>query len=173
MNTCPNCSTNNLMGALFCKECGGQLLTYGESITQSIGTENNDYLFEQTPIPKETSPSLNGFKYAVSLHLLDAHKYVPLSGRDEFTVGRASEEQSILPDVDISPFGAYEKGVSRMHVSIKSGKSQVTVTDLGSVNGTRLNGVKIVPNQAYPLKNGDILLLGKFRIQVLTREAAQ
>jgi pSer/pThr/pTyr-binding forkhead associated (FHA) protein len=45
----------------------------------------------------------------------------------------------------------------------------ITVTDLGSVNGTRINGRKITAHIPHPIKNGDILTLGKFKIQVLIR----
>jgi pSer/pThr/pTyr-binding forkhead associated (FHA) protein len=45
----------------------------------------------------------------------------------------------------------------------------VVVTDLGSANGTRVNGMQITPHIPYPIKHGDILSLGKFKIQLLLR----
>jgi pSer/pThr/pTyr-binding forkhead associated (FHA) protein len=46
----------------------------------------------------------------------------------------------------------------------------VVITDLGSSNGTRVNGQKIVPHVDYPLNHGDMIALGKFAIQVLIKK---
>jgi len=70
----------------------------------------------------------------------------------------------------LSAYKAYEKGVSRQHISIKKLDQGFFVTDLGSVNGTQLNGKKILPGQAIPLANEDILTLGKLKIKVLIRK---
>jgi pSer/pThr/pTyr-binding forkhead associated (FHA) protein len=43
----------------------------------------------------------------------------------------------------------------------------VTITDLGSSNGTYHAGKRIPPNVPYVLGHGDIVFLGKLRIQVL------
>jgi pSer/pThr/pTyr-binding forkhead associated (FHA) protein len=45
----------------------------------------------------------------------------------------------------------------------------VLITDLGSANGTRVNGMQITSHIPYPVKHGDILTLGKFKIQILLR----
>jgi pSer/pThr/pTyr-binding forkhead associated (FHA) protein len=78
-----------------------------------------------------------------------------------------SGNQPILPDLDLTGYQAYEGGVSRLHATLKIEKVGITVTDLGSANGTRLNGKKIPPHTPQPLENGDILALGKFKVQVL------
>lgn len=43
------------------------------------------------------------------------------------------------------------------------------IVDLGSSNGTRINGQKIVPNVNYPLKDGDMLALGRIKLQISIR----
>jgi pSer/pThr/pTyr-binding forkhead associated (FHA) protein len=60
-------------------------------------------------------------------------------------------------------------GVSRLHASVRLDGQQVLVTDLGSVNGTRLNGQKIPPHKPCALSHGDILTLGKLKLQILLR----
>jgi pSer/pThr/pTyr-binding forkhead associated (FHA) protein len=167
---CPNCQNQELVGALFCSECGAQLLGVEGSLTLAIQSGPTNPLSEKPNRPKSSPlpPPLTG--NAISLHILDAGQILPLTGREDFTLGRSSEGQSILPDIDLSAYRAYEKGVSRLHASLKIGGGQVTITDLGSVNGTRLNGRKILPNQAQALNNGDILTLGKLKVQVLTRK---
>jgi pSer/pThr/pTyr-binding forkhead associated (FHA) protein len=103
----------------------------------------------------------------VSLHLVESGQVIHLKGRTEFTLGRVSEGQPIPPDIDLSAFNAYAQGVSRLHVALKIVNQGVVVTDLGSSNGTRVNGQKIVPHVDYPINHGDILAVGKLKIQVL------
>jgi pSer/pThr/pTyr-binding forkhead associated (FHA) protein len=100
---------------------------------------------------------------------MDVGQILPLVGRDEFTIGRAAEGQPILPDIDLTPFRAYENGVSRLHISMKITPGEIFAMDLGSVNGTRLNSQKMTPNQPYQLKHGDVITLGKLRVQLMVR----
>ncbi len=169
MITCPSCQNHEIAGSLFCSECGTQLIGLEGSLTRPFKSGSTNPISEKPNRPKSSplTPPLVGT--AISLHILDTGQILPLTGREEYTLGRSAEGQSILPDVDLSSFHAYEKGVSRLHASIKTGGGQVTVADLGSVNGTRINGKKMLPNQPQPLNHGDILTLGKLKIQVLTR----
>jgi pSer/pThr/pTyr-binding forkhead associated (FHA) protein len=141
-----------------------------DALARSIQSAPTNPLSEKTNRPKSSPipPALVG--NAISLHILDVGQIIPLDGREVFTLGRTSEGQAVLPDIDLSPYHAYEKGVSRLHASLKTGNGQVIVTDLGSVNGTRVNGRKIIPHQFQPINHGDILTLGKLKIQVLTRK---
>lgn len=113
-------------------------------------------------------PALS-FDALVSLNIMKTGEILPLVGRSEATLGRVSQGQPIIPDIDLTPYHAYEEGVSRLHASIKITESQVIVLDLGSANGTRLNGKKIPPHVPQILSHGDVLTLGKFKIQILIR----
>ena len=170
MITCPNCQHQNITGTLFCSQCGAQLIKKHDiSNPQTIPAA--DFAYQRLITNRLTSTPdepIVGSKAA--LHIMDAGKIVPLTGRDEFTLGRTAEGQPITPDIDLSPYKAYEKGVSRLHAKIKINGSIITVIDLGSVNGTRVNGQKIAPDQPYPLNHGDILSLGKIKIQLLNRK---
>jgi pSer/pThr/pTyr-binding forkhead associated (FHA) protein len=169
MITCPTCQNQEFVGVLFCSECGARLIGVDGSLTRPIKNGPTNPLSDKPNRPKSSPlpPPLVGT--TISLHVLDTGQILPLSGREEYTLGRSAEGQSILPDIDLSNFHAYEKGVSRLHASIRTGGGQVTVSDLGSVNGTRINGKKIAPNQPQSLNHGDILTLGKLKVQVLTR----
>lgn len=170
MIVCPNCRNQEIIGTLFCNECGAPLIGVEGSFTQAPKTGPTNPLSEKANRPKSSPLPPPRTGSAISLHILDAGQILPLGNREEFTLGRSSEGQSILPDIDLNAYRAYEKGVSRLHASIKLSGGQVTVTDLGSVNGTRVNGKKILPNQPLPLTHGDILTLGKLKIQILTHK---
>jgi hypothetical protein len=104
-----------------------------------------------------------------SLHLLDSGQILPLGDRTEFTLGRVSEAQPIMPDIDLTPYQAYANGVSRLHAVLKREGKRVFVMDLGSSNGTYLNGKRLTPNSDQTLNHGDMLALGKLKIQILLK----
>ena len=67
------------------------------------------------------------------------------------------------------------KGCPGLHAALKIHNQRVVITDLGSSNGTRVNGQKIVPHVDYPLNHGDMIALGKiyhpdFNSQVTKRD---
>jgi hypothetical protein len=172
MILCPNCLHKEMIGALFCSECGTQLIYEKGSTTEIF--QQPSFVKEDVqekagsakipPPPPGSSPDSS-----VSLNIISTGDILPVVGLPEVTLGRVSEGQPIIPDIDLSPYKAYESGVSRMHASLQLAEDQITVTDLGSANGTRINGMKITSQIPYPIKHGDILTLGKFKIQVLLR----
>jgi hypothetical protein len=173
MIVCPNCRHNNLNGSVFCSECGAHLVITDNLVTQNITPDQQD-IDENFP----AQPIL-GVQRAVgskldtwgTLHLLDTGQMLPLSDRNEFTLGRASEGQPIMPDIDLSPYHAYANGVSRLHAVVKRKSEQVMLMDLGSSNGTYLNGKRLPPNLEQIMRHGDVALLGKLKIQILLKPA--
>ncbi len=162
MIICSNCKHANITGTMFCVECGAQLIGRDTLVTQSIG-------MEKPPKPRtgEIAEAVEGEDAWANLHLLDTGQVLPLASRNEFTMGRISEGQPIMPDIDLSPYQAYAAGVSRLHAVIKRFGLQVIFMDLGSANGSFLNGTRLTPNTENTLKHGDVISLGKLRIQVL------
>src|SRR4051794_27562312 len=75
---------------------------------------------------------------------------IPLGGED-FLIGRGEDCDLCL----------YDPGVSRHHCLIRMRGQEATVSDLGSSNGTFVNGHRLV-SQAQ-LKTGDELQLGPCR----------
>jgi pSer/pThr/pTyr-binding forkhead associated (FHA) protein len=107
---------------------------------------------------------------SLSLHLVDTGEIIPTAEKKEFVIGRNSEGQTNIPDIDLTPYDAYTAGVSRTHVYIKMDQSGFTVRDLGSANGTRLNGHRIAAHTENKIKHGDILTLGTLKVQVFIQE---
>jgi pSer/pThr/pTyr-binding forkhead associated (FHA) protein len=66
-------------------------------------------------------------------------------------IGRGSESDLQLRD----------QGVSRRHVDIQFDGSRATVYDLGSTNGTSINGHEV---GSHVLRHGDVLRIGHTRI---------
>ncbi|MBI3160647.1 MAG: FHA domain-containing protein [Chloroflexi bacterium] len=167
---CPNCAHENFDGALFCAECGTKLISEDGLSTAAIratDTSKGDGGEQAAPIPPPPVQTSDAF---VSLHVVRTGQILPLVGREEFTIGRVSEGQSILPDVDLTPFEAYSQGVSRLHATIRVAVDQIMLIDLGSSNGTRLNNDRLQPHREYELRHGDMLSLGRLKLQALVRQ---
>ncbi len=168
MIECSNCKHSNLDGTMFCAECGAQLVGRDNLTTQHITTQQ----FNQVSSPKPKTDAYQPFDGSDawgSLHLLDTGQVLPLSSRNEFTMGRISEGQPIMPDIDLSPYQAYAAGVSRLHGVIKRLGNNIVIVDLGSANGTYVNGKRLAPNAEQLLNHGDIVALGKLKMQILIK----
>jgi len=87
---------------------------------------------------------------------------------DETNVGRADAAQNWRPELDVIPYGggAPDLGVSRHHARVLRHDNGFAVTDMGSTNGTYVNGRAAPYNQPVPLNNGDTLSFGALNTQV-------
>lgn len=74
-------------------------------------------------------------------------------------LGRMDIRKKQVPDVDLHPF-AHSRRISRQHALIEYRKTMFTIVDLGSRNGTFLNGKRLSPQKRYPLKHGDRISFG-------------
>ncbi len=168
MIVCPSCRNKEMSGAIYCSECGTLLEGIFGTTSQGISRTPASQLFDSDKIQVKVSPP-PALEAEIALCVVDTRDIILLQDRVEFTLGRSAEGQPILPDIDLAPYQAYENGVSRLHASVKIQGRNLIATDLGSVNGTRLNGQKIPPHKPFSLNNGDILTLGKLKLQVVFR----
>lgn len=152
---CPTCGHENPPDARFCENCGATLTAPASAPTP-------------TPAPAEAPPVAPPPPVVVpaaALIIADTGTELPLDfSKGEVLIGRADPVSRVFPDIDLTPHGGYEAGVSRKHCRIVKQGDQFFVEDLQSTNGTKLNGRFIPPNQPQPLKDGDVLELGAFKV---------
>ncbi len=170
MILCPNCLHKEMVGAMFCSECGAQLIFPTGVPTGAIRATTAGLKPPPEAFPPNPPPLAQAGASQINLNLISTGDIFPVNLQKEVTLGRVSEGQPVIPDIDLTPYKAYEAGVSRMHASLKLIDEQVMITDLGSANGTRINGRQISAHIPYPIRHGDILTLGKFKIQILLRK---
>ena len=77
-------------------------------------------------------------------------KTCPFTG-EEMSIGRLSENTIAIDNLS----------VSRRHAVITAGKDGYTLTDLGSKNGTLLNGAQV---DSARLASGDCIMIGKYEL---------
>lgn len=168
MIECPSCRHQEFVGTMYCSECGTRLVSGSPAPTMAIPRErvNADALVTK-PAPPE-GPELESGAL-IGLRILNTGDIVPLIGRDNFTLGRAIEGQAVIPDIDLGVFNAYDFGVSRMHAEVLLEEDSVYVVDLESANGTLVNGKRLEPQRSAPVRHGDVIQLGRLRMQLISR----
>ncbi len=78
-------------------------------------------------------------------------------GKFQAVIGRAGVELS-----------ADGPGISRRHAAITVEGGRMTLSDLGSRNGTFVNGVRCLPDEVFVISDKDKILLGAAQVQVRT-----
>jgi pSer/pThr/pTyr-binding forkhead associated (FHA) protein len=165
MITCPSCYNQEMVGALFCSVCGAQLTYQSRSPTDTV-QYNEDGSVPDSSAETRAINQTSDAAARVNLRLIQTGQNISLESGADYTIGRISGTQPILPDIDLTPYHAYEGGVSRLHATIRVSEDSVSVSDLGSANGTMVNGQKIPSYEPHPLHSGDIIVLGKFQIEI-------
>lgn len=167
---CPKCGHEEQEGILLCSHCGAFLTKIDGIHTAPVhklraeGRSTEQLEVSESLLEEQPKDAI------LSFHILHTGHILPFLGKGQFIIGRVSEGQSILPDLDLEPYKAYEAGVSRIHAKIRIAENAAFITDLGSSNGTKLNGKNILPHQEQTIHHEDVIQLGKLSIQALVRE---
>jgi CRP-like cAMP-binding protein len=83
-----------------------------------------------------------------------------LSSEDDTTVGRIDPVTGIRPDIDLAPLDN-QRSVSRRHAKITQSEGGFfVVEEIGTMNGTFVNGTRIQTGQPAAIKDGDRLRFG-------------
>ena len=91
----------------------------------------------------------------IALEVNDAGSVRSFRAYCPFTIGRASSADLVLSD----------PAVSRLHARLENDQHTVFLTDLGSSNGTYLNGERVT--DSIELRPGDTIEIGAARVNFL------
>lgn len=166
MIACPVCRNKEYEGELFCSECGSRL--WGPAVRNDVMptiTFDTRKLRDITDVKatkvESFATQLKSGQVAV---VLTGTPLVILEGKTEYTLGRESDNE--MPELSLTPYGARDKGVSRKHAKLKVDRRQLLLIDLGSANGTWLNGAQLLANEPTRLESGDEIRLGKLTFKI-------
>ncbi len=166
MIECPSCGRKHRPGTLFCTECGVYLPTGGPLRTEPLPEE-------ELPISRANPWATEGDKEGkaapapLCLKVVSTDRQIRLPSTPEVQVGRLDAAHGIFPDIDLTSDGGLEGGISRRHCKIHQRGTTYLVEDVGSANGTYLNGQRLTPYLPHVLKDGDELQLGRVKLQVV------
>jgi len=124
-----------------------------------------EHLPKQTiETPEPPSPELPRSGY-MRLHLVGTNIQINLPMQTVVELGRPDPVNRTMPDVDLTPYAGYRMGVSRHHARLHwHPDNTLHLYDLGSSNGTFINGKQIQVNQPHPVYNRDIIRLGSLEM---------
>jgi len=152
---CPSCNTVNPAGESFCSNCGSPL----SGSTPAAAA---------APTLAEPAPAISAAPAAAVAPALTARLVVEadnqefdLSGKDNVLIGREDAVSNIFPDVDLTPHGGEEGGVSRLHAHIFVENGQYMLEDENSTNFTFLNRQKLTGKSPVALHDNDEIKLGR------------
>jgi len=134
---------------------------------------NTRLLDDQQPapeaMPRETGPLDFGLgaPWVVELHIHDTPLTVRVNVNRQIVIGRSDVRAGIYPDLDLTPYEGLDKGVSRRHAAFIAEPDRLMLMDLGSTNGTFVNGQRLQPRRPYRLRHGDEVHIGRIRIDVM------
>ncbi len=176
---CPTCGAVNRAGSLICENCGTSLISGELAI---IGTrrfirqgENEDTIQNTSPeeVKAVDSAGQDVFHKNMLLRLEIEGTATPLLvfPKGEMALGRRDPATGHMPEIDLTAFAAYRLGFSRRHAIIRLKDERLEVYDLGSSNGTAVNGSKLAPHQPFPLRDGDMITLGKMHMRAVFPQA--
>ena len=81
-------------------------------------------------------------------------------------VGRTGGPSDEPPDVDLTAYDTAQL-VSRRHVELRFAGNLLTIRDLDSTNGTRVDGVSLLPGRDYALSPNDVVMVGEVGLRVV------
>jgi pSer/pThr/pTyr-binding forkhead associated (FHA) protein len=82
-------------------------------------------------------------------------------------VGRRGSDWRLAPDIDLGP-GDRRRSVSRRHAQLTCDGDGVYLRDLGSHNGSALNGERLPASAVVRLRDGDRLRFGAVEAEFAT-----
>ncbi len=86
---------------------------------------------------------------------------LPLPDQEEILVGREDPSSGIFPDIDLTPYGGEDGGVSRRHSRLLHIGDDFFVEDLQSTNYTKLDGQRLPAHVRERLEDGARLDFGR------------
>lgn len=171
---CPNCKHQNRPGELICDNCGTSLISGGKA---ALGTR--DLVKDQEASPGEklldtgTQKALEaagGSSFTESMVLRveieSGSNPMLIYPKEEIVLGRRDPNTGAIPDVDLTAYAGYRLGVSRRHAIIRMQDKALYLTDLGSSNGSFLNGTRLSPHRPHQLRDGDEVRLGQMALRL-------
>ncbi len=177
---CPVCGAANIPGEVFCENCGASLVgtpptpvSAGVATPQPINVTPAP-VTQAAPPPVVVTPALVSTPQPIPMTMpphprlivVEGGAEIPLPPRDVVYIGREDAVSNSFPDIDTTPFGGMDKGVSRRHAAIHhEANGAYILEDLGSVNGSYINRDRLNANEKRNLLPSDTINLGRLGLR--------
>ena len=178
---CAQCGTPITPGATFCDNCGAPVAVAAPqpSVYQPPIQQPPAYQppVQQPPVyqqpqqsPAYQQPALPMYGAAPHFIVQATNAQIMLPpGKTEYIVGREDPVSNIFPEVDLTPHGGDEGGVSRRHARLFQQGGQWFLEDYQSTNFTHVNNQRVQPGSPVPVPNGAEIRFGRVKLTFYTQ----
>lgn len=160
MSICPYCNNPNETVYKFCDRCDTKLILLRDTISKTNKAK---------PITHGTV-LLTDDKLPYTVHFKLANGEFSFNKTGDYHVGRFNAASNWYPAIDLTHHGGQPAGASRRHATVHLAPINITITDLNSRNGTKVNGKRLEAHQPSPLSNGDEILFGRLLARVIVEK---
>jgi hypothetical protein len=165
---CSSCGTENPAGEAFCSNCGVSMLGAPAASPAPAAAPAPEPVLSPAPEPAAAVAAAPSAALTARLIVEADNQEFDLSGKDNVMVGREDAVSNIFPDVDLTPHGGEEGGVSRLHARIFVENGQYMLEDEDSTNFTFLNRQRLTGKTPTPLNDNDEIKLGRVLLRFKT-----
>ncbi len=149
LKLCPACGEKNPVFEVICRACMTNLSSVSPTPAEAEKKTPPTELSERVSGPEEAMTVRAEIPPCRVLTLLRPDGR-PVPAADGVEIGRNAHYAGLFDDV---------KTVSRRHAKVFCRAGQWEIEDLGSTNGTWVNGRRLAQGEAHPLKVGDTVRL--------------
>jgi hypothetical protein len=168
MPICPNCEHEYREGLVYCENCGER--TPSSKGETSLPTRPVDIALEEFFARAKHSVMPIGDECLFVFDEANATESVFVPYARPATIGRRDTSGPLKADIDLTRYGAFEHGVSRIHAALYRTEDTLSLFDMNSRNGTFLNGQRLKPRVPYVLRNGDEVWFAKLPVHIYFKE---
>jgi pSer/pThr/pTyr-binding forkhead associated (FHA) protein len=167
MPVCPHCNHEYRAGLVYCDQCGERVVKVASDNTQT--TQPVDVALEEyfARVRHSILPISDECLFVFDNSSAES---VFLPYAKPATIGRRDTSGPLQADIDLTRYGAFEYGVSRIHAALYRTEDTLSIIDLNSRNGTFLNGIRLGARVPYVLRNGDEIWFAKLAVHIYFKE---
>lgn len=142
-----------------CPECGNSLEIPTIAVTKVLETPPSTL-----PVERQGQVVFEHHTHAI-LEFLPSGLCMPAWLEKPLILGRGPSTDKIQV-LDLTELNAIKHGVSRRHCEIHRHGNRMILADIGSRNGTYLNGKLLAPFHEHVVSHGDRLIMGTLHLNI-------
>ena len=102
----------------------------------------------------------------ILLMVEDEDEPIVVQVQHEVILGRITDQSEGAAFINLTPYGAMDRGVSRQHARLLREDDALYLLDLRSTNGTLLNGELLPTSVEWRVRDGDEITLGRLKVTI-------
>lgn len=165
-NKCPDCGSENAVGLLVCGTCGA-MLKGDQPETKKLKVADVEEIVQHQVdgTPRKTMFPNDG---VITLRIRERESVLRYDfvRKSKLVIGRRDKQHGNAPDIDFYDLAGYVLGVSRRHALLHLIENEIFVEDVGSSNGTSVDGERLAPYERKRLYSGAEVRMGQLRFTV-------